>query len=69
MNQLPMAFAITAGITKGAIMVINSLTILIVAGIGLGMYLSFRLGYEIGYDRGMTQGRVAIRRYYEQVQK
>ena len=50
-------------------MVINSLTILIVAGIGLGMYLSFRLGFEIGYDRGMTQGRVAIRKYYEQVQK
>jgi|APIni6443716594_1056825.scaffolds.fasta_scaffold1429841_2 hypothetical protein len=50
-------------------MVINSLTILIVAGIGLAMYLSFRLGFEIGYDRGMTQGRVALRRYYEQVQK
>jgi hypothetical protein len=57
-------------ILQGAlIMVINSLTILIVAGIGLAMYLSFRLGYEIGYDRGMTQGRVAIRKYYEQVQK
>lgn len=50
-------------------MVINSLTILVVVGIGAALYFAFRLGLEVGYDRGMTQGRVAIRRYYEQVQK
>ena len=50
-------------------MVINSLTILIVAGIGGAIYFAFRLGFEVGYDRGMTQGRTAIRKYYEQVQK
>lgn len=50
-------------------MVINSLTILIVAGICGALYFAFRLGLEIGYDRGMTQGRIAIRKYYEQVQK
>ncbi len=47
----------------------NSLTILTVVGICLAIYTAFRLGLEVGYDRGMTQGRTAIRRYYEQVQK
>jgi hypothetical protein len=50
-------------------MIINSLTILIVAGVGLLSYFSFRLGQEVGYDKGMVEGRTAIRRYYEQVQK
>jgi hypothetical protein len=50
-------------------MIINSLTILIVAGVGAALYFSFRLGMEVGYDKGMVQGRTAIRRYYEQVQK
>lgn len=50
-------------------MIINSLTILIVAGIGAAIYFAFRLGMEVGYDKGMVQGRTAIRRYYEQVQK
>jgi predicted membrane chloride channel (bestrophin family) len=45
-------------------MVINSLTILIVAGIGLGMYLSFRLGEEVGYDRGNAEGRKALRKQF-----
>ena len=52
---------------KGWIMIINSLTILIVAGVGLGMYFSFRLGQEVGYDQGMVEGRKAVRKYYEQV--
>jgi hypothetical protein len=50
-------------------MIINSLTILIVAGIGAALYFAFRLGMEVGFDKGMIQGRTAIRRYYEQVQK
>jgi hypothetical protein len=50
-------------------MIINSLTILIVTGIGAALYFAFRLGVEVGYDKGMVQGRTAIRRYYEQVQK
>jgi hypothetical protein len=50
-------------------MIINSLTILIVAGVGLLSYFSFRWGLEVGYDRGIVEGRTAIRRYYEQVQK
>lgn len=48
-------------------MIINSLTILTVAGIGIAMYLSFRLGQECGYDQGMVEGRKAVRKYYEQV--
>jgi hypothetical protein len=49
-------------------MVINSLTILMVAGIGLAMYLSFRLGEEVGYDRGNAEGRKALRKQFmEQV--
>jgi len=46
-------------------MVINSLTILIVAGIGLACYFSFRLGQENGYDQGYCDGRKAVRAYYE----
>ena len=50
-------------------MIINSLTILIVAGIGLACYLSFRLGQESGYAEGYVEGRKAIRAYYESVRK
>ncbi len=48
-------------------MVINSLTIIIVAGIGAAIYFAFRLGLEVGYDQGMVEGRKAVRKYYEQV--
>lgn len=48
-------------------MVINSLTILIVAGVGLLSYFSFRWGQEVGYDEGLVDGRTAVRKYYEQV--
>jgi hypothetical protein len=48
-------------------MIINSLTILIVAGFGLAAYFSFRLGQEVGYDQGLVDGRKAVRKYYEQV--
>ena len=48
-------------------MIINSLTILIVAGVGLAVYFSFRLGQEVGYDQGLVDGRKAVRKYYEQV--
>ena len=47
-------------------MIINSLTILIVAGVGLLAYFSFRLGLEVGYDRGIVEGRKALRKQYEQ---
>ena len=67
MNQVPMAFAITAGITKGAIMVINSLTILTVVGVCMALYFSFKLGVEVGYDRGVVEGRKALRKQFEQV--
>jgi hypothetical protein len=50
-------------------MIINSLTILIVAGVGLISYFSFRLGQEVGYDQGLVDGRKAVRKYYEQVGK
>lgn len=48
-------------------MVINSLTILIIAGIGFAMYFSYRLGEEVGYDRGNVEGRKALRNHYEQI--
>ena len=50
-------------------MIINSLTILIVVGVGLAVYFSFRLGQECGYDSGLVDGRKAVRKYYEQVGK
>lgn len=50
-------------------MIINSLTILIVAGIGLAMYFSFRLGLEVGYDRGNVEGRKALRKQFQEVNK
>ena len=48
-------------------MIINSLTILTVAGICFAMYLSYRLGEEVGYDRGTVDGRKALRKQFEQV--
>ena len=48
-------------------MILNSLTIVIVAGVGLIAYFSFRLGQEVGYDEGLVDGRTAVRKYYEQV--
>lgn len=45
-------------------MVINSLTILIIVGIGLSMYFSYRLGEEVGYDRGNAEGRKALRKQF-----
>jgi hypothetical protein len=48
-------------------MIINSLTILLVAGFSLAIYAAFRLGQECGYDQGMVEGRKAVRKYYEQV--
>jgi hypothetical protein len=53
--------------TKGLQMIINSLTILMIAGVGLISYFSFRLGQEVGYDQGLVDGRTAVRKYYEQV--
>lgn len=47
-------------------MVINSLTILIIAGIGFAMYFSYRLGEEVGYDRGNVEGRKALRKQLEE---
>jgi hypothetical protein len=47
----------------------NSLTILIVAGICFANYLAFRWGQECGYDQGLVDGRKAVRKYYEQVGK
>lgn len=47
-------------------MIINSLTILIVVGVGLFGYFSFRLGQEVGYDRGIADGRKALRKQFEQ---
>jgi hypothetical protein len=52
---------------KGRIMIINSLTIIIVAGVGMLSYFSFRWGQEVGYDQGLVDGRTAVRKYYEQV--
>ena len=54
------------GARKGK-MIINSLTILMIAGVGLISYFSFRLGQEVGYDQGLVDGRTAVRKYYEQV--
>lgn len=54
---------------KGAKMVINSLTIIIVAGICFALYAAFRLGQEVGYDSGYIAGRKAIRAYYESLDK
>ncbi len=48
-------------------MIINSLTILIVAGVGLIAYFSFSFGFEVGYDRGNVDGRKALRKQLEQV--
>jgi hypothetical protein len=48
-------------------MIINSLTILTVAGICLALYLSYRLGEEVGRDRGIVEGRKALRKQFEQV--
>jgi hypothetical protein len=53
----------------GSKMVINSLTILIVAGIGVALYFSFKWGQESGYAEGYVEGRKAIRAYYESVAK
>lgn len=54
---------------KGAKMVINSLTIIIVAGMCFALYAAFRLGQEMGYDSGYIAGRKAIRAYYESLNK
>lgn len=48
-------------------MVINSSTILIVAGCGLALYFAFSFGFEVGYDRGNVDGRKALRKQLEQV--
>ena len=48
-------------------MIINSLTIIIVAGIGVAMFLSYCIGEVVGYDRGNVDGRKALRKQYEQV--
>jgi hypothetical protein len=48
-------------------MIINSLTILIVAGVCFAIYAAFKLGQENGYDHGYCEGRKAVRKYYEQV--
>jgi hypothetical protein len=48
-------------------MIINSLTILIVAGVCFALYAAFRLGQESGYDSGYCEGRKAVRKYYERV--
>jgi hypothetical protein len=48
-------------------MTINSLTILMVVGVCLAMYFSYRLGEEVGYDRGTVEGRKALRKQFEQV--
>ncbi len=48
-------------------MIINSLTILTVAGICLALYLSYRLGEEVGRDRGIVEGRKALRKQFERV--
>jgi len=50
-------------------MIVNSLTIIIVAGICFALYAAFRLGQEVGYDAGLVDGRKAVRKYYEQVGK
>jgi hypothetical protein len=50
-------------------MIINSLTILIVAGIGLALYASFRFGQELGHNDGYIEGRKAVRAYYESLNK
>ena len=50
-------------------MIINSLTILIIAGICFALYASFRLGQEVGYDQGLVDGRKAVRAYYESLNK
>jgi hypothetical protein len=50
-------------------MIINSLTILIVVGVCFAVYTAFRLGQESGYDNGYCEGRKAVRKYYEQVDR
>jgi len=50
-------------------MIINSLTIIIVAGICFAVYAAYRLGEENGYDRGYCEGRKFMRKFYEQVSK
>lgn len=50
-------------------MIVNSLTIIIVAGVCFALYAAFRLGQEVGYDAGLIAGRKAVRKYYEQVGK
>ncbi len=50
-------------------MVINSLTILIVAGICLANYLAFKWGQDCGYNDGYIEGRKAVRAYYESLNK
>lgn len=54
-------------IRNGSQMIINSLTILVVAGVCFAIYSAFKLGQEIGYDRGYCEGRKAVRKHYEQV--
>ena len=48
-------------------MILNSLTIIIVAGICLAIYFAYRLGEEVGRDRGIVEGRKALRKQFEQV--
>jgi len=50
-------------------MIINSLTIIIVAGICLAIYAAYRLGQEQGYDRGYCEGRIFMRKFYERMGK
>jgi hypothetical protein len=53
-------------LTRKGKMIINSLTILIVAGICLANYVAYRLGQENGYDQGYCEGRKFMRKFYEE---
>jgi hypothetical protein len=63
-NQPAMAFAMLAGTTRrGSIMTIAQLiTLLLVFG-------SFALGRYSGYHDGYVKGRIAVRRYYESIER
>jgi hypothetical protein len=50
-------------------MIINSLTILIVAGVCFAIYAASRLGQENGYDHGYCEGRKFMRKFYEQADR
>ena len=64
MSPLQMASAILAGITKGYLMTLFEIGLLL-----LGWFASIMIFYTMGVNSGYVEGRRALRKHYEQRDK